>query len=415
MVMDPQVSREQDERAHGCEGSRRGAVCGPAKLCTFIHVGTDDGLGYPRGVFGRSWRIATIRGIPVNVDPSWVWIAALVVITLWSRFQMLSPGTTSTTALAYAVLGAVLFFGAVFLHEGAHAVAARLNDIEVGGITLVIFGGFTSARSDAKGPGPAFVIAAVGPATSLLVGAVFWGLSRATQDVVGPLSGMLGYVGLVNLFMAVFNVLPGLPLDGGRMLQSAVWRVTGRYERGTVVAAWAGMAIGILLFGLAILEVSRQDLYGAMWSGIIGLFIFQGAKASRQQIEVSRRLSTATVAEAMDPPPPAVPAEMTLSEALERYLRGHEGEAFPVVDGGRVIGMVSFNSARGIGIHDPLRPVRDALIPLTQVLLAHPDERLDEVSSRIGPGRAALVLREGVLVGAISGSGLYRWAMTHRA
>jgi Zn-dependent protease len=372
------------------------------------------GLGYPRGVFGRAWRIATIRGVPVNVDPSWVWIAALVVFTLWSRFQILSPGTTSTVALGYAVLGAVLFFGAVFLHEGAHAVAARMNGIEVHGITLVLFGGFTSARSDSKGPGPAFVIAAVGPATSLLLGAIFWGLSRAAGPD-GPLSGMLGYVGLVNLFMAVFNVLPGLPLDGGRMLQSAVWRITGRLERGTEFAGWTGMAIGVLLFGLAILEVSRSDMYGAVWSAIIGLFIFQGAKTSRQQIEVSRRLAAATVAEAMDPPPPAVPADMSLAYALERYLRGHEGEAFPVVDGGRVIGMVSFNSAREIGVRDPLRPVREAIIPLAQVILAHPDERLDEVSARIGPGRAALVLREGELVGSISGSGLYRWAATRRA
>ena len=365
-------------------------------------------------MFGRPWRIVTIRGIPVSVDPSWVWIAVLVVWTLWNRFEVLHPDLGTGGALAFAVVGAVLFFGAVFLHEGAHAVAARANDIEVHGITLVLFGGFTSARSDSKGPGAAFVIAAVGPATSLALGGLFWALSRAMEGSNPPMSGMFGYVGLVNLFMAVFNVLPGLPLDGGRMLQSAVWRFTGRYERGTRVAAWAGMGIGILLFGLAALEVSRGDTFGALWSAIIGLFIFQGARASERQIGVTQRLAEATVADAMDPPPPSVPADMSLSEALDRYLRGHEGEAFPVLEEGRVIGMVSFSSARSVGMQDPLRPVRDAVIPLSQVLVAHPDERLDEVAGRLGAGRAALVLREGELVGAISGGGVYRWAVAHR-
>ncbi len=365
-------------------------------------------------MFGRPWRIATIRGIPIFVDPSWVWIAVLVVWTLWSRFDVVHPDLGSAGALVLAIAGAALFFGAVFLHEGAHAVAARANGIEVHGITLVLFGGFTSARSDSRGPGAAFVIAAVGPATSLAVGALFWGLSRAMESTNAPLSGMFGYVGWVNLLMAVFNVLPGLPLDGGRMLQSAVWRLTGRYERGTRVAAWAGMALGVLLIGLAAYGVFRGATFGALWFAIIGLFIFQGARASERQIGVTRRLAQATVADAMDPPPPAIDADMSLSEALDRFLRGHEGEAFPVVEAGKVLGMVSFSSAREVGMHDPLRPVREALIPLSEVLVARPDERLDDVAGRLGAGRAALVLRDGELVGAITGGGVYRWATSDR-
>jgi len=365
-------------------------------------------------VFGRSWRIATIRNIPVFVDPSWVWIAALLTYTTWSQLDQRHGELTSGAALMYALLGSAMFFGAVFLHEGAHAVAARANGIEVQGITLVFFGGFTSARSDAKGPGPAFVIAAVGPATSLVLGGLFWWLSRLTEASNAPLSGLLGYVGLVNLYMAVFNVLPGLPLDGGRMLQSAVWRVTGRHDRGTGVAAWTGMGIGVALLGLAVFEVAGGRQGYGVWFGIIGVFIFQGARASNRHIGLARRLAGASVADAMDPPPPAVPAEMTLSEALDRFLRGHEEEAFPVTESGRVIGMVSFNSAREVGTQDPLRPVRDAVIPLTQVLLAHPDDPLEEVAALLGTERAALVLREGELVGTITGSGVRRWASARR-
>jgi Zn-dependent protease len=362
-------------------------------------------------MFGRSFRIATVRGIPVFVDSSWIWIAALAVYTLWSRFDARFPNLGTGGALAYAAFGALLFFGSVFLHELAHGIAARAHGIRVDGITLVFFGGFTAARSEEKGPGPAFVISAAGPGTSLALGALFWGISKATEGTIGPLPGLFGTVGWVNLFMAGFNVLPGLPLDGGRMLQSAVWRITGSRKKGTRIAAWGGMAVGIALFAGAILEATQQELFAAIWLALIGMFIFQGARASIEQFGIAERLAAATVAEAMEPPPTSVPAGLSLSEALDRYLRGHEGEAFPVLDeSGKVIGMVSFASARELGARDPLRPVRDALIPLDQVLVASPDEHLDDLSDRLGSGKSALVMRDGELVGAISERGLYRFA-----
>ena len=362
-------------------------------------------------MFGRSFRVATVGGIPVFVDSSWIWIAALAVYTLWARFDASFPGLEASGALAYAVFGALLFFGSVFLHELAHGVTARAHGIRVDGITLVFFGGFTAARSEERGPGPAFLISAAGPGTSLALGGLFWGISKATEGTIGPLPGLFGYVGWVNLFMAGFNVLPGLPLDGGRMLQSAVWWVTGSKKKGTRIAAWGGMAVGILLFAGAVLEATRQELFAAIWLGLIGMFIFQGARASVEQFGIAERLAASTVADAMEPPPTSVPAGLTLSEALDRHLRGHEEEAFPVLDeNGKVIGMVSFASARELGRRDPLRPVRDALIPLDQVLVASPDEHLDDLSDRLGSGKAALVMRDGELVGAISERALRRFA-----
>lgn len=365
-------------------------------------------------MFGRGFRIATIRGVPVNVDSSWIWIAGLLVVTFWSRLDREFPDLIAAEAIGYALFGALVFFGSVFLHEAAHAVTARAAGIEVHGITLVFFGGFTAARADAKGPGPAFAIAAFGPATSLALAGVFWMLARLTDASAGPLPGLFSYVSWVNLFMAVFNALPGLPLDGGRMLQSAVWRVTRDQHKATRVAARAGLVVGGAVIAAAIVAFVYGDLGYAIWGGIIGAFIFRGAQASEQRIGIDDRLATATVADAMDPPPPAVPADLSLSQTLDRFLRGHEEEAFPVIEGGNVIGMISFASARELGASDPLRPARDAVIPLEHVLVAHPDERLDEVSARLGSERAALVLRDGQLVGAISGSGLYRWAARAR-
>ena len=365
-------------------------------------------------MFGRGFRIATIRGVPVNVDSSWIWIAALLVATFWASLDQEFPNLASGEAFAYAVFAALIFFGSVFLHETAHAVTARAAGIEVHGITLVFFGGFTAARADEKGPGPAFAIAALGPGTSLALSGVFWLLARATDGTSGPLPGLFDYVALVNLFMAIFNALPGLPLDGGRMLQAALWRITGKPRTATRIAARAGLVVGGIVIAIAIYYLVRQDLFRAVWGAIIGMFIFRGAQASEERIGLDDRLANATVADAMEPPPAAVPADMTLSEALDRYLRGHEEEAFPVLDGGFVIGMISFTSARELGGRDPLRPARDAVIPLERVLVARPDERLDEVSARLGSERAALVIRDGRLVGSITGSGLYRWAARAR-
>jgi Zn-dependent protease/CBS domain-containing protein len=365
-------------------------------------------------VFGRSWRIGRVWGIPVNVDSSWVWIAVLVTYSLWTQFHDSFASLQGASALVLAAFAAVLFFGSVFLHEVAHAIAARINGIQVLGITLVIFGGFTSARSDQKGPGPAFVIAAVGPATSLALGALFWAISVGTSDTSGPLSAAFGYVGWVNLLMAGFNFVPGLPLDGGRMLEAATWRITHSRERGTWVAAKAGQVVGALLLVGGLYQVTTGDAPRGLWFAIIGMFILQGARGAEMQIGLRRRLAAATVADVMDPPPPPIPADLSLSEALDRFLRGHEGEAFPVVQDGRVIGMLTFDSARSVGMQDPLRPVRDAVIPLSDVLTVDVSEPLDGVAYRLGGGNAALVLRDGQLVGAITGSRLARWVAGRR-
>ena len=364
-------------------------------------------------MFGRAWRIGRVGGIPVNVDSSWLWIAVIAVYTLWSKLSVDYLELTTGGAFTLAVFSAALFFASVFLHELAHAAAARLNHIEVIGITLVFFGGFTSTRSDERGPGAAFVIAAAGPLTSFLIGVALLALAHPLGEESRPLAGAIAYVGVINIVMAVFNVLPGFPLDGGRILEAAVWGVSHSHERGTKVASTTGMVVAALLVVYAISTFAR-DSTQVLWAGwlvLIASMIFQGARAARQQLSLRDRLSGASVADAMDPPPIAVPADMSLADALDDYLRGHEHDVFPVIEpGGGVIGVITFESARNVGVRDPMRPVRDALIPLSDVLTASEDEPLDRAVIRLGPGRAALVLRDGRLVGTITGRSVGRWA-----
>jgi Zn-dependent protease len=366
-------------------------------------------------MFGRAWRIGSVGGIPVNVDSSWIWIAVLAVYSLWSQLGLRYGELDTTGAFVLAVGAAALFFVSVFLHELAHAVSARLNRIEVTGITLVFFGGFTSTRSDERGPGAAFVIASAGPLTSFALAGIFLVFGHALGESARPLAGAIEYVGFINGVMAVLNVLPGFPLDGGRMLEAATWGVTRDHERGTKVAAGTGMVVAVLLVAYAVFGATQTSDSGALlqavWLVMIASMIFQGARSARQQVGLRQRLSGASVADAMDPPPLAIPAEMTLSEALDRFLRGREHEVFPVIEsGGTVSGVVTFDSARRIGAHDPLRPVRDAVIPLREVLTAAEEEPLERAVSRLGPGSAALVLRDGRLVGTINGRSVGRWA-----
>jgi len=365
-------------------------------------------------LLGRSWKIATIGGIAIRVDASWAFVAVLVTYSMWLRFDFVYPHLSGGRALALAVLAAALFFGSVLAHELAHAGTARARGIPVSGITLWLFGGATSARIEDKGPKDEFLVTAAGPATSFALGALFWGLSK-TGDVISPsVAGALGYLGWVNFILGAFNLVPGFPLDGGRLLRSIVWRITGDLDRATGVAGWTGSIVAVGLITAGLWEAMRQDFGGGLWLAFIGWFLLQAAQASLRQRRLRRSLATGTAGDAMGPPPRTIPADITLSEALYSYLAGHEDESFPVVEDGRVVGMLSFTSARRLGRRDPMRPVRDAMIPLRDAAAVTETDSLDRVAELVGNGEDAVVLREGRPVGSVSPNDLARW-LRHNA
>ncbi len=365
-------------------------------------------------MLGRSWKIATIGGIAIRVDASWAFVAVLVTYSMWLRFDFVYPHLSGGRALALAVLAAALFFGSVLAHELAHAGTARARGIPVSGITLWLFGGATSARIEDKGPKDEFLVTAAGPATSFALGALFWGLSK-TGDVISPsVAGALGYLGWVNFILGAFNLVPGFPLDGGRLLRSIVWRITGDLDRATGVAGWTGSIVAVGLITAGLWEAMRQDFGGGLWLAFIGWFLLQAAQASLRQRRLRRSLATGTAGDAMGPPPRTIPADITLSEALYSYLAGHEDESFPVVEDGRVVGMLSFTSARRLGRRDPMRPVRDAMIPLRDAAAVTETDSLDRVAELVGNGEDAVVLREGRPVGSVSPNDLARW-LRHNA
>ena len=179
-----------------------------------------------------------------------------------------------------AILAAVLFFGSVLVHELAHALVSRARGIRVQDITLFLFGGATRARVESRGPRDEFLIAAVGPLTSGLVAGLFWIVDVFARGALpGSLIGMFGYLAWVNLLLAAFNLIPGFPLDGGRLLRSLVWRATGSFRQATRIASLAGQAVGWLLVAGGVAFLLAGNLAGGIWFAFIGWFLVQAARA----------------------------------------------------------------------------------------------------------------------------------------
>ncbi|MEO8423187.1 MAG: site-2 protease family protein [Actinomycetota bacterium] len=358
-------------------------------------------------MMGHRWKVATVRGIPLYVSTSWVWIAALYV---WSQYTDLTlrRGVRAGTAeaLLLAILAAGLFFASILAHETAHAVMARTLGLPVRGVTLVFWGGATETRADLRGPLGEFLVAFVGPATTLALSGVFWVAHIATTGVI---SEIVGYLSWLSLIFAVLNALPGFPLDGGRMLLAAVWGLTKNRRTALRAAGWSGVLIGLIFGAAAVWFISKGVVGMGIFAGYIAAILISTGRGMEQRIAFRDQLMKGRVLDAMRPAPPTVPGTMSLAEALDHALRGTAGETFPVVDeDGRVIGSVSMESARRVGARDPLRPVRDALIPLNQTTVLDPDETLDGAFEWLGGG-SGFVVKDGTLVGAIAPRDVENW------
>jgi Zn-dependent protease/CBS domain-containing protein len=353
---------------------------------------------------GKRYRVATVAGIPFYVGTSWLVVAGLYVYLQYLRLRGSSVEPSDAESIALALFGAFLFFGGVVIHEVAHAVAARLQNIPVAAITMVFWGGATEAKASSKGPGAEFLVAFVGPASTLVLAGVFWVVGDQLDGLMGAIVRDLARL---NLFFAGLNAIPGFPLDGGRMLLATAWGVSGSRRTGLRVVGYVGLGLGAVCAGFAIIAFTNQNDWWFILGYLAFLMISTG-RSMEQRIALRDRLSQGTVADVMRPAPPAIPATTPLTDALDRHLRGADGKAFPVVDGGRVIGTVSMASARKVGARDPLRPVRDGMIVLAETPIVAPDESLDDALEWVG-SRQGLVLQDGRLVGAITARDVERW------
>jgi Zn-dependent protease/CBS domain-containing protein len=364
-------------------------------------------------MFGTSWRVARVAGIEVRVDSSWAVIALLITYSMYLRLSVLYPELEGGGAVALAILSAVLFFGSVLVHELAHALVAQARGIRVQDITLFLFGGATRAKVDSRGPGDEFLIALVGPLTSGLLAGLFGIVAGLGRDVLStPLAGTLGYLAWTNLLLAAFNLVPGFPLDGGRLLRSAIWKTTGSLGRATRIASLAGQGVGWLLVAGGVASLLAGDLAGGIWFAFIGWFLVQAARSSYQDLQLQQLLGGVEAEDVMAADLLRIPPELSLQDAVDDYFMRYDHGAFPVEEQGRTIGLLTLRGVRRVPREQwPTRRVRAAMVPLSDQVVVAPDARMDGVVGKLQDGEAGrvLVVQDGEVVGIITPSDLTRW------
>jgi Zn-dependent protease len=300
-------------------------------------------------MFGTSWRVARIAGIEVRIDSSWVVIALLITYSMYLRLSIVYPELSGGGAVGLAVVSAVLFFGSVLVHELAHALVAQARGIRVQDITLFLFGGATRAKVDTRGPADEFLIALVGPLTSGLLAGLFGIAAGLDGDLLStPLAGTLGYLAWTNLLLAAFNLVPGFPLDGGRLLRAAIWKATGSLARATQIASGAGQAVGWLLVAAGVAWLLAGDLAGGIWFAFIGWFLVQAARSSYQELQLQQLLGGVEAEDVMAADLVRIPPQLSLQDAVDDYFMRYNHSGFPVQEGGRTIGLVTLRGIRRV-------------------------------------------------------------------
>ncbi|HMX08187.1 MAG TPA: site-2 protease family protein [Microthrixaceae bacterium] len=361
-------------------------------------------------------RLGRVFDIEISADLGVVMFAGLLTWILAS--SILPASVAGLPAGAYwsvAALGTLLFLGSLLAHELGHAVVARRNDIEVLGITLWLFGGVAQLRSDARTAGAELRIALAGPAMSLVVGALSLAAAVGLRSVGVPEIYVvaLGWLGLVNVVLAVFNLLPGAPLDGGRVLAALIWMVRGDRLRAKVWAARAGRAVAILIVAAGAAEVFVLRSSSGLWTIMVGWFLMTAARAEESRYRSEEALGSMPVADAMDRDPSSIRSWSTVADAASGALadRG-TWAAVPVVDADhRIVGVMTLARLRRLPAERwATTTVADVMLPVSQLPTATPGERVVSVLDRlrIQSGGIAVVLDQGRLVGLLTPEGIDR-------
>ena len=336
-------------------------------------------------MFGRPIPLFKLAGFQVGLDWSWFILAVLITWTLASGvFPFYYPGLTPAAYWSMGVIAALGLFASIVLHELGHAVVARRHGLPIRRITLFIFGGVAEMEAEPERPAVEFWVAIAGPIVSFLVGLGCWLLLQAAAGAgVGvPVLGVLGYLATINIILAVFNLVPAFPLDGGRILRAILWYWKGSLRWATRISSSIGGGFGILLIALGVYRVLIGDFIGGMWWFLIGLFVRFAAQMSYQQVLMREALRGVPVRRIMAADPITVPSGITIAQLIDDYVYRHHHSMFPVADNGRLVGCVS--------MHDIKRLPRDRWSSTTVAEIMQPCTE----ATAIGPEMDAMeVLR----------------------
>ncbi len=353
-----------------------------------------------------------IRGIPIGVHWSWVLVFGIFAYSLGTEhFPRTFPGLDPSTALGMGIVSTILVFASILVHELGHALRAMKEGMRIDGITLWLFGGVARFLGMFPSSGAEFRIAVAGPVVSVVIGALCSGLAWAGQSLGWPVPvrGVLGYLGRINLVLVAFNLVPALPLDGGRILRAWLWHRRRDFARATVTAARAGQAFGMTLITLGLLILLATPITG-LWIALIGWFIIQAAHSETSFILLRRGLSDARVRDLMTPEPAVVSPNLTINGFFQEASCPEGHSVYPVTRDGQCIGLVTLRLAGSVPPEQrDSRTVAEIMMTGGDIPALTPDTPMLEALERLRsePSRA-VVLDGGRIIGIISVSDVTR-------
>ena len=359
---------------------------------------------------GASLTLGKIAGIRIGVHWSWLVVFALIVWTLASGvFPETNPDLGDGARIGAAVIASVLFFVSVLLHELGHAFQARRERIEIEGITLWLFGGVATLRGGFQTAGAEFRVAVAGPIVSLVLGIVF--VALALVGLPETADAVVAWLGYVNLSLLVFNLVPAVPLDGGRILHAALWHFRRDFGSATRIGAVLGRGFGYVLIASGIaLFVFAGDFSGA-WLVFLGWFLLAAATGEARYYAAREALAGLRVRDLMSPNPVSVPADLTLGRFVDEVVWPRRYTTYPVVENGRVVGLLPFRCVAQVPRTEwDVHTVRDCMLGLDKVpILDADDEAIDALEKVSGTElNRALVLDGDRLLGLLSITDLAR-------
>ena len=348
-------------------------------------------------MFGHSVKLFDLFGFEIKVDASWLLIAALIVWSLASGYlPQVLPGLGPGAYLALAIAAMLGLFGSLILHELAHSLVARRYGLGIGGITLFLFGGVAELLDEPKSAGSEFWIAIAGPVMSFVLAALF-GLAAMATGAEGIVGTILAYLASINLVLAVFNLLPAFPLDGGRVLRAWLWHRSGDMLEATRKASGAGTVLALGLMALGLFSALLGGGIGGVWLVLIGFFVLNASRGTYQRLLMQDGLRGRRVAELMTPNPWTATPEMTLSELADRVMLAHAVSFAPMVEQRRVIGQIDAAGMREVAREDwATTRVAETMAPLTDADLIAPRMTAEEALQRLSDGpQRKLIVAEG--------------------
>lgn len=367
---------------------------------------------------GGVFKIMTIGGIDIKVHWSWAIILLLVTFQLAvGYFPVLMPGENVVVYWVLGLVAALLLFVSVLLHELSHSFTAKARGLKVRDITLFIFGGVSNIEQEPESARDEFLVAVVGPLTSLVLAAVFFGLEQLVSPPVRRVgagaAAILQYLALINFLLALFNLIPGFPLDGGRVLRSIVWGITRNLQTATRVAGFIGqlVAYGFIFWGLY--QTFFRDDFSGLWLAFIGWYLLSAAQQSVSGTVVRETLRGMSVGQVMEPAPLLAAPHMTIAQLLTQYILPYNLRAVPVAENGRLVGIVTLGDIKDVQQDQwGTVTVGQQMTGGDKLRTVRPQDGLDRAMELLGDGefdQLPVVDQAGQLVGLLTRARLLRW------